>query len=65
MAEYQIVQHQDNDIDNILVSSTLYNSSDSTINAILPANVAPGSIIHTKGYENVKEKGLDGSWTAI
>lgn len=39
-------------------------ASDNTIEAELP-NQQPGTIVHTAGYAVIKEKGLDGTWTAV
>lgn len=53
------------DTTEILVSDELMAKTDAEINAALPDNVPAGCIIHTKGYQIIKEKGLDGSWATV
>lgn len=48
----------------IMVDAELFGSSDSVINQTL-GNQVPGTIIHTAGYESIKQKDFDGSWVEV
>lgn len=50
--------------DEALVSDTLIDSADSTINAAIPASKA-GMIIYTAGYKKAKQKSLDNKWISM
>lgn len=50
--------------DEALVSDTLIDSADNTINEAIPASKA-GMIIYTAGYKKVKQKSLDNKWISM
>lgn len=64
MADYKITSDRPGEPTMILISDANI-ASDALIDAVVGSNAEPGTVVHTAGYGVMKQKGLDGSWTAI
>lgn len=49
----------------IMVSAAIMAKADTEIDAALGREQAAGTIIYTAGYDQIKQKALDGSWVEV
>lgn len=49
----------------VLLSDTDIAKSSAELEAALPGEWPPGTLIHSAGYTVIKEKALDGSWVQL
>lgn len=60
MADYINTNEFPVDAADFLIADAAIDDPDSVL-----GDVAPGTRVHTAGFAVIKEKGLDGTWTAI
>ena len=49
----------------VLLSDADIDKSSAELEAALPGEWPPGTMIHSAGYKVIKEKALDGSWVQL